>query len=84
MKLDTGQQPLKATVVDPTHIRLSRPLSVGKGQVVYVAFFQPETERDESRQWQSASRTTLAKAYGANEPDYGAAMVKENNADYQA
>jgi hypothetical protein len=52
--------------------------------VVYVAFLQAETEKDESRQWQDASRTALAQAYDANEPDYNAAMVKESNSDYQA
>lgn len=84
MELDTEQQPLKATVVDPTHLKLSRPIPVGTGQVVYVAFFHPEAEQNENSQWQAASRETLSKAYGENEPDYRAAMVKENNADYQA
>lgn len=83
MKLDTDQQPLKATVVDSTHLALSRPIPVGTGQVVYVAFFRPETGQDESRQWQAASRATLAHAYDTNEPDYSVAMVKEDNADYQ-
>jgi len=39
---------------------------------------------NENNQWQAASRETLAKAYGENEPDYCAAMVKESNADYQS
>lgn len=84
MILDIDQQPLKATVVDPTHLKLSRPIPVGNGQVVYVAFFHPEAEKNENSQWQAASRETLAKAYGENEPDYRAAMVKESNADYQS
>ena len=84
MRLDTVQQPLKATVVDPTHLKLSRPIPVGTGQVVYVAFFHPEAEQNENSQWQAASRQTLEKAYGDDEPDYCAAMVKESNEDYQA
>jgi hypothetical protein len=84
VQFGTCQKPLKATVLDPTHLKLSSPLPLGKGQVVYVAFLQAETEKDESRQWQDASRTALAQAYDANEPDYNAAMVKESNSDYQA
>lgn len=83
MKLDTSQQPVKAMVVDSTHLQLSQPLSAGKGQILYVAFFQPETEQDERWQWQAASQATLARAYDENEPDYSAAMVKESNVGYQ-
>jgi len=83
MILDTEQQPLKATVVNPTHLALSRPIPVGPGQVVYVAFFHPEAEQNENSQWQATACETLAKAYGEDEPDYRAAMVKESNAEYQ-
>ena len=41
-------------------------------------------KQNENSQWQAASRETLARAYGENEPDYCAAMVKESNAEYQA
>jgi len=82
MILDTDQLPLKATVIDPTHLILSRPISAGTGQVVYVAFFHPVAEQNENNQWQAASRQTLAKAYGENEPDYRVEMVKESNVDY--
>jgi len=84
MTRDTDQQPVKATVVDPTHLKLARPIPAGTGQVVYVAFFHTETEANENDPWRIASRGTLAHAYGENEPDYRAAVVKESNADYQA
>ncbi len=73
MQLDTYQHPLKATVVDPTHVKLSSPLPLGKGHVVNLAFLKTESEKDEYRQWQESSLAALANAYGANEPDYRSA-----------
>lgn len=52
--------------------------------MVYVAVFHLEAEQNEKNQWQAASHETLAKAYGEDEPDYRAVMVKESNADYKA
>lgn len=84
MQFDTCQKPLKATVLDPTHLKLSSPLPLGKGQVVYVAFLQAEIQENERNQWQDVSRAALAQAYDENEPDYSAAVIKESNSDYQA
>ena len=77
-------QPMKATVVDATHLKLDHPIPIRTGQEVYVVFCHQETEQDEETQWQAASRDAFAKLYDQDEPDYSYAMIKENNADYQA
>ena len=82
--LNIDARPLKATVVDSTHLKLSHPLPIGTGQEVYVAFFHPEPDQNEEAQWQAASCETLATLYDQDEPDYDIAMLKESNVDYQA
>ncbi len=51
-----------------------------KGKTVELIIFPIETEEDE---WTNLSMERLVDAYGAEEPDYSAAEVKERNPDYE-
>jgi hypothetical protein len=74
---------IKAKVVDPTHLELSKPIRTVQGQTVLVSIAEL-TEKDPERQeWFTASAETLRSAYGESEPDYTAAMIKESNPDYR-
>jgi hypothetical protein len=51
-----------------------------KGKTVELIIFPIETEEDE---WANLSMERLVDAYGAEEPDYSVAEVKERNPDYE-
>ncbi|MBI3985301.1 MAG: hypothetical protein HY343_00115 [Lentisphaerae bacterium] len=75
---------VEATVVDATHLELSKPIGTRRGQTVFVSVSE-SGERDMERQsWLSASSGKLISAYGDSEPVYTTAMVKEHNSDYNA
>ena len=75
-------QSLEATVIDAQHLQLTQPISIPAGSTVLVTLASPEeTER---QSWLPLSAQGLAAAYGDDEPDYPAKLVKEPNPDYQA
>ena len=73
---------VKATVVDSTHLELSKPIATPKGLTVFVSVAEARDEDAERQQWLAASAEALHAAYGESEPDYSAFMVKESNPDY--
>lgn len=72
---------IRAKVVDPTHLELSKPLATVQGQTVLVSIAEPTEEDLERRQWLEASVGGLQSAYGESEPRYTADMIKERNPD---
>jgi hypothetical protein len=75
-------QSLEATVIDAQHLHLNQPILIPAGSRVLVTLASPEeTER---QSWLPLSVQGLTAAYGDDEPDYSAELVKEPNPDYQA
>ena len=75
-------QSLEATVIDAQHLHLNQPILIPAGSTVLITLASPEeTERQD---WLPLSVQGLAAAYGDDEPDYSAKLIKEPNPDYQA
>jgi hypothetical protein len=74
---------LKARVVDRTHLELTRPILASEGEFVLVSVAMPDDLSGERAEWEALSAEGLARAYGPDEPDYTAAMVKEANPEYE-
>jgi hypothetical protein len=73
---------IKARVIDPTHLELSRPIAVPDGSTVLVSVAGSGEEDDERLQWLAASAEALQSAYGESEPAYTPSMVREINPEY--
>ena len=73
---------IEARVMDSTHLELSRPIAAGQGRTVVVSVAEPAEKDMDRRQWLVKSAASLQAAYGASEPEYTPAMVKERNPDY--
>jgi hypothetical protein len=74
-------QSLEATVIDAQHLQLTKPISIPAGSTVLISLASPEEA--ERQAWLPLSVQGLAAAYGDDEPDYSAKMIKEPNPDYQ-
>jgi hypothetical protein len=75
-------QSLEATVIDAQHLQLNQPILIPVGSTVLITLASPD--ESERHAWQPLSAQGLAAAYGDDEPDYSAKMIKEPNPDYQA
>jgi hypothetical protein len=75
-------QPLEATVIDARHLQLNQPILIPVGSTVLITLASPE--ESDRQTWLPLSAQGLAVAYGDDEPDYSARMIKEPNPDYQA
>lgn len=73
---------VRAKVIDPTHLELSRPLSAPEGNTVLVYVAESGDEDEERLSWLRASSESLALAHGESEPDYTPAMIQESNPEY--
>jgi hypothetical protein len=73
---------IKAKVVDPTHLELSVPIEAITGRTVMVSLHDAETPDIERQDWLMASASALEAAYGEDEPEYPASMLRERNDDY--
>ncbi len=74
-------QSLEATVIDAQHLQLTQPILIPAGSTVLVTL--ASLEETERQSWLPLSVQGLAAAYGDDEPDYPAKLVKEPNPDYQ-
>lgn len=68
---------VEAKVVDATHLELSRPLALSRGDTVLIAVAESADEDAERREWLRGSAQSLQQAYGDAEPDYSPSMVRE-------
>ncbi len=71
---------IEAMVIDDTHLRLLQPIQLPK--LTKVRLLVTPSEDDESIAWLCASADGLNRAYGDDEPDYPARLIKEHNPDY--
>ena len=74
-------QSLEATVIDARHLQLNQPIPLPAGSTVLITLTSPE--ESERQTWLPLSAQGLAAAYGDDEPDYPAKLIKEPNPDYQ-
>jgi hypothetical protein len=77
----TMLQSLEATVIDARHLQLNQPILIPAGSTVLITVASPE--ESDRQAWLSLSVQSLATAYGDDEPDYPARLIKEPNPDYQ-
>jgi hypothetical protein len=73
---------LKAKVVDPTHLELSKPIQVSRGQTVLVSLLEGDKDSAEDQDWLKMGTEGLQAAYGDSEPEYTIEMVREPNPEY--
>jgi hypothetical protein len=73
---------LKARVVDSTHLELSKPIQLPRGETVLVSLTEGAEESRERQEWLAASADGLQSAYGDSEPEYTIEMVRESNTEY--
>lgn len=70
---------IEAKVVDATHLELLKPIAANRGKTVFVAVAEFSEKDVERQQWLAGSTAALQAAYGASEPDYTTALVRESN-----
>ena len=73
---------LKAIVVDPTHLELSKPIQVPCGETVLVSLTEGAQDSPEHQDWLAVSAEGLQPAYADSEPEYTIEMVRESNPEY--
>ena len=73
---------LKAKVVDPTHLELSKPIPACCGETVLVSLTVGNQDDRERQEWLAMSAKGLQPAYGDSEPEYKISMVRESNPEY--
>jgi len=75
---------VQAKVVDATHLELSRPIPGPVGRRVLVSVAESSDADGDHEPWLTLSLEGLGSAYGDSEPEYGSAMVREQNPEYEA
>ncbi len=73
---------LEAKVLDATHLELAKPIKSRQGVTVLVSVADSVYIDADRQQWLTASASSLRAAYGEDEPDYSAGLVKESNPEY--
>jgi hypothetical protein len=71
---------IEAQVIDDTHLRLLQPIQLPK--LTRVRIVVSSAEDDERTAWLRASADGLSRAYGDDEPEYPAGLIKEPNPDF--
>ncbi len=75
----------EASVIDSTHLELDKPINLPKGTKVRVVIDPDDSSlSNEADLWSNLSSSSLAKAYGINDPEYSLKMIKEPNMDYES
>jgi len=75
-------QPVQAQVIDSNHLELMQPIQISPGSNVIVMIVLPEGVR-ENQAWYQLSAQGLVSAYGDDEPEYSADLIKVANPDFQ-
>lgn len=69
---------------DGTQIQLDEPFDLPANARLLITVLRDSAAEDERAGWRTLSRLGLAQVYGVEEPEYGAAMIRETNPDYEA
>lgn len=77
-------QVVQAIVNDRTHLQLTRPLGLCKGETVMVTIDVPQSVDHDKNAWTELAARYLEGAYGESEPDYEAVELREINREYEA
>ena len=75
-------QSVQAQVIDPNHLELMQPIQFSPGSNVLITIEPLEGIR-ESHAWYQLSLQRLATAYGNDEPEYSADLIRVPNQDFQ-
>ena len=71
---------IEAQVIDDTHLRLLQPIQLPK--LTKVRIVVTPSEDDEHAAWLRTSANGLNRAYGNDEPEYPAELIKESNPEF--
>jgi hypothetical protein len=69
---------------DGERICLDEPYKLEPNTKLIVTILTNQESISEHKNWLILSRQRLEKAYGENEPEYSADLLKEVNPDYEA
>lgn len=73
---------VEAMVTDSMHLELSKPVGLKQGGKVLLAVSDAADQGLERQQWLEGAAAGLNAAYGQDEPEYTASMIKEPNQGY--
>jgi hypothetical protein len=68
---------------DGEQILLDQPYELEPNTRLLVTVLPNGQSNGEQEEWLNLSTVSLAQAYGDNEPEYSAEMIKEVNPDYE-
>jgi hypothetical protein len=80
---ESNMIPVRARVIDSTHLELDAPIDAECGGKVFVVV-TPSVDDEEKQQWLAGSSESLGGAYDNDEPEYTPSMVRERNPGYGA
>ncbi len=74
---------VEARVLDATHLELAKPIPAPAGGTLLISVAEPGDQAEEGTDWLALSAASLAEAYSADEPEYPAERVREQNPEYR-
>jgi len=69
---------------DGKQIQVDEPIELAPGTPLIITVLPQQAEVQDSDFWSLLAQAGLERAYGNDEPEYGAAMIREPNPDYEA
>lgn len=69
---------------DGKQIHLDEPIELAPGTPLIITVLPQQAEPQDSEFWSLLAQTGLERAYGVDEAEYSATMIKEPNPDYEA
>jgi len=68
---------------DGESLRLDEPCALDRDAPLTVTILPQGEEAEERESWALLAASSLARAYGEDEPDYSLDLIKEPNPDYE-
>jgi len=74
---------VEAKVVDGSHLKLLQRINVPAGSRVMVTVMPIDDMADENEAWPQMAAEGLAAAYGEEELEYSAKLIRHHNPEFQ-
>lgn len=69
---------------DGKQIQVDEPIELAPGTPLIITVLPQQAELQDSEFWSLLAQVGLERAYGVDEAEYSAAMIREPNRDYDA